>query len=79
MTEQPNIKAEMLQYLLNEGGDGEYPSLRYFAQEYDYEEHRVATKVHELSDVLNWGVSAMVPWITDEERAREKLQSWEGV
>lgn len=78
MTENPNIKREVLEYVIQERQrDGVVAvNLREFATMNGIEEHRVANAVLELGDALDWGVSPMHPWPAEEDAAREWFDKW---
>lgn len=78
MTEQPNIKREVLEHVIQERQrDGVVAvNLREFAEQRDYEEHRVANAVNKLGHALDWGVSPMNPWPGEKDDAREWFERW---
>jgi hypothetical protein len=79
MPDLPNIKAEILVYMIEEGtAEDPVVNLREFASEKGYEEHRVAKKSNELYPLVECGVSPMVPWIQHGRRddVREKIDEW---
>lgn len=78
MPDLPNIKREVLEYVIEKRRSPGIVAvnLRAFAEERDYEEHRVANAVHEMPDTLDWGVSPMHPWPAEQEAAREWFDKW---
>jgi len=61
MTEQPNIKRELLEWALEQwDGDG-CIHFREFADENDYSRRRVGKKVAETG-AFDWGTSPMGAW-----------------
>lgn len=79
MTEQPNIKKEILEYVLDHDRDeGGAVNLREFARDRGYSEQRVARKSDELYPLIECGVSPMLPWIQHGQRdaAEEQLAEW---
>lgn len=79
MTDQPNIKREVLEYVIK-NSDPEEPtavSLRDLCDERGWEEHRVANAFYELGYALDCGVSPMVPWVAEKEVAEEWFEKWD--
>lgn len=78
MPELPNIKREVLEYVIEQRQDPGTVAvnLREFAREHDYEEHRIAKAVNQIPDALDWGVSPMHPWPGDETKAKAWFDKW---
>lgn len=78
MTEQPNIKLQILEYAY-EQADGVHDviHLRDSPMSERYGSKRVAEKVMEIAvqhSVFNWGVSPIVPWYEDEQRVEAAIR-----
>ena len=74
MPEMPNVQREILEFAL-EQADGPYDAvdLREFAAQSDYTETKVAEKAADTG-VLEAGVSIMVPWYTDKQEVKDRLE-----
>ena len=78
MTEQPNIKRQVLEYVIGRRQREEVVAvnLREFADDRDFEEHRVANAVQSLGYALDWGVSPMGVWPDEKDEAAEWFDKW---
>lgn len=77
MTENPNIKKEILDYVIEQtaGGD-KTASLRDFADGNGYEQESVANKVMQMYPALDSGVSPMVPWLWERKAVEDMYARW---
>jgi len=79
MTENPNIKAEILQFAIETTDEcGEAVNLYDFAEQSEYGLERIAHKSEEMYPLLECGVSPRVPWIQRGRRGEviEQLEEW---
>lgn len=77
MTNNPNIKKEIVQYVI-ENYDDCPVSIVDFANTTNYDNGRVVRKASEITE-LEWGTSPRYVWpkCHDTEQLREKLTEWE--
>lgn len=79
MTENPNIKAEILLYALKQDAAGEdLIDIPEFAEKAGYDQTRVCRKVDELYPMLEFGTSPRFPWIGYKQlpEIRKQLREW---
>jgi len=77
MTEQPNIKMEILDYVIKNTSESNTVNLRRFAKEKYYSEKRVAKHSDSLYDAIECGVSSMLPWPCNKQTALEYYDKWD--
>lgn len=77
MTENPNIKKEVLDFVIKHSANGgKTASLRDFADERGYDQKTVAEKVMQMYPALDFGVSPMVPWLQKRKTAEDMYDQW---
>ena len=78
MTDNPNIKREILNYCIEQYASGEQTAnLRDFAAERGYSEQRVADHANQLYPAINCGVSSMLQWAWERDGVAEFYEQWD--
>jgi len=77
MTENPNLKKAVLDYVIKESAAGRMANLRDLADEMGVDVHRLANKEPDLSPAVNCGTTPVCPWVWKKDAAREHYEKWD--
>ena len=76
MTEQPNIKKLILDWMINRNYHDKRTNLRLLAARENIKINRIAKKSGEMYSALEYGTSPVVPWLYDKETAINYYERW---
>lgn len=77
MTNRPNKKKEVLDYMIEETATDRQPvSLRGFCEVRNWNQEKIAAKVNQMYPALNSGVSPMVPWLWERKAVEDLYERW---
>jgi hypothetical protein len=76
MTEQPNIKKLILDWMIKRNYQDKRTNLRLLAERENIKINRIAKKSGEMYSALECGTSPVVPWLCDKKTAIKYYKSW---